>query len=342
MDVLVHVVVSLLLAQKVEGSGVMTTFVQQGKDNLFKVEDNITFTKVYDQLVWKFNKNYTIVRLMAEQQQKIFPNYETRVSVVQRFSLLINNVQASDSGFYTALLLGSPDLNVAEYHLRVQDAVSPVELVVVSVSTRNDLCNLTVMCTTDSVRVNSTFRCDQDNCSEVDRRHSGAATPALYLQAFFSNVSIVCNHSNKVSWTMDAKEVRDICVQSGEPDKTSIANWIWISVLAALGLGLLGLLGLLYKWITYRNRVMDRTDNQHTDLSESNHAILNTNNLNDASNLSPNTTYALVEFHTGPREQRITGKTSPETMYAQVMRAKPKMDTGHGIQVSLDNKTLNL
>nr|XP_057937328.1 uncharacterized protein LOC131135466 isoform X2 [Doryrhamphus excisus] len=300
----------------------MTMYVQQGKDQLFKVKDDVTLTDIF---VWKFNKNDTIIRLIDNQPPKIYSCYETRFSLVRHFSLLINNVQASDTGVYTALLLGSPDQTLAEYHLQVQAAVSPVKLVVASVSTSDDLCNITATCATDNGRVNSTFRCDRDNCSEVEMRHSGATTLDLYLQAFFPNVSIVCNHSNKVSWTMDAKEVRDICV--GESDKSSIANWIWIPVLAGLGLGFLSF--LLYKWMTFRSQVKEsrnRARNQHADRLESNHAILNACHVNDAANLS--STYALVEFHTAPQEHPMTDRISPETMYAKVMRAKPNVDTG--------------
>ncbi|XP_061776933.1 uncharacterized protein LOC133568803 isoform X2 [Nerophis ophidion] len=308
MDILLLVGFCHLLAHTVKGNGVRTMFVKQGTDVLFEVKEAVEFTENQDELKWNFNSTITILKFV-KGDNKIY-DYKTKINIQGNFSFVLKNVNLSDSGRYTAVLGGQTTQTLAEYNVQVQAAVSSVQLMVTSMSAINDLCNISVKCTEGRESIESTFDCERDNCIE-------APTPpsALNLQVFFSNVSIVCNNSNNVSWATTVVEVRDVCTQSRAPYKS--LYWIWIVI------GVIGVLGcVLYKFITSRNR-MDPTPTEYAEFHRSNHeTISDTYHLNDGDlDLSPNTTYALVGFPTAPLEPATADNTSPVSVYAQVKKA---------------------
>ncbi|XP_061835015.1 uncharacterized protein [Nerophis lumbriciformis] len=205
-----------LCSRSCHRDSVRTIFVKQGTDVLFEVNEAVEFTAIRNEFRWQFNSSYTILTF-EKGGNKIYPAYKTKINVRGNFSFLLKNVQLNDSGRYTAQLEG--DAVKTEYRVQVQAPVSSVQLMVTSMSAINDLCNISVKCTEGHESIESTFDCEGDNCITHN------TTSAVKLQVFFSNVSIVCNNSNDVSWATTAVEVPDVCTQS---------RGFWTSVLGKL------------------------------------------------------------------------------------------------------------
>uniref|UniRef100_A0A3P9DCH5 Uncharacterized LOC101483209 n=1 Tax=Maylandia zebra TaxID=106582 RepID=A0A3P9DCH5_9CICH len=155
------------------------------KDGYLTNQSNQTSQNKKTELIWKVNETNNIAKCGLNNDPVVFDKYEGRAELFrQNYSLLLKNVQHNDSGDYTAFMVSGEDQKVAEYKVIVQDAVSPVNLTVDSVSGSSDSCSLTVNCSTVDSQISSIFTCDAQNCSQVEE-----------------NNFIICNHSNKVSWT---------------------------------------------------------------------------------------------------------------------------------------------
>ncbi|CAL8317053.1 unnamed protein product [Gadus morhua 'NCC'] len=115
---------------------------------------------------------------------------------------------------------------IADYHVTVQERVSPVVLNVSSVSLSPESCKVTVTCSTQSSSLNSTFTCTNQTCSEDGGDPAEVVTSDAPLNLYLSNGSItICYHSNKVSWskaTMEMKSVSNLCFKEAVfPDNNS-------------------------------------------------------------------------------------------------------------------------
>ncbi|XP_053186762.1 SLAM family member 5-like [Scomber japonicus] len=228
---------------------VTTVFVQKGKDLHLDVNNPVDL-KGKDEFKWTVNDTNNVVRLRSGEEpiQSQEDSYKGRVEFsVQNHSLLLKNVQHSDSGDYTALISGDKTQRVAEYKVIIQDTVSPVQLSVNSVSNSRESCNLTVTCSTEDSLINSTFRCDNQTCNQEGGDQSEVTTSGSSLRIYLLNDSIICNHSNQVNWTRDMMEIQPLCSLTAVPDTgTRVAIWIVLPVF--LFLFLVPVLGCLIKW----------------------------------------------------------------------------------------------
>ncbi|TKS79470.1 SLAM family member 9 [Collichthys lucidus] len=209
----IFVILGLLLCIEAPGSSAVTpVFVKKGDDLLLNVteeDDPQRFIIV----VWKFRGN-TLATFSPNGKTTVFGAYTGRVETsVKTFSVKLNNLQEADSGVYTAQVLGRKEQTLIEYDVTVQAPVSPVGLTVDSVSSSSDSCNLTVTCSTQDSHISSTLTCDTQTCSQEGGERSEVTTSGASLRVYLETDSIICNHSNQVSWTKNMTNIQDVCPQ---------------------------------------------------------------------------------------------------------------------------------
>ncbi|XP_030608747.1 uncharacterized protein LOC115796466 [Archocentrus centrarchus] len=189
--------------------GLQHVFVLHGNDLHLGLEKPVVLNKKTD-LFWKFNTINNVAKCSFNNGPVVFDKYEGRAELHgQNYSLLLKKVKHSDSGNYSAIVVGGQDQTVAEYNVTIQDRVSPVNLAVKSVSSS---CVHTVTCSTVDSRIHRTFRCDSKNCSQVEENSFKGTNYHSSLIVYMQQNSINCNHSNHVSWeqskiTPDCKTV---------------------------------------------------------------------------------------------------------------------------------------
>ncbi|KAM8839080.1 uncharacterized protein ACB058_015623 isoform 1-T2 [Synchiropus picturatus] len=229
LKVLVALFLVQILAVQAEAE---TVFVKRGEDLHLAGPGTVTLTKERD-FLWKHNRTNNILRLSLQSKAVIFSKYEGRAVISDKnHSLLLKNVSYIDSGNYAAVLSESTDRSVGEYRVQVLDPVSPVELRVGSVSSKGHSCNISLTCGTTQSHINSSIRCVGHTCSQDGEEESVQSSPHIYLVA----TSIVCNHSNQVSWSADQKESQDFCSQiGGEVFEAAPIRWtvvlLWLQLL---------------------------------------------------------------------------------------------------------------
>ncbi|XP_049454695.1 uncharacterized protein LOC125902416 isoform X3 [Epinephelus fuscoguttatus] len=214
MELIVLLLTVSLLSCKAQGSSAVTpVFVKKGEDVLL----NITRADGLEQVIlfsWKFNEKDILVAFVPNNNPTVFPNYTERIEFsVENYSVKLKNLQKTDSGVYTAHGTRVPkELKVAEYKVTVQDPVSPVDLTVDSVSNSSNSCNVTVTCRTQDSHISSTFRCDTQTCSQEGGEQSKVTASGASLKVYLEpNGSIICNHSNQVSWTENKEIIEQLC-----------------------------------------------------------------------------------------------------------------------------------
>uniref|UniRef100_A0A8C4GRW2 Immunoglobulin V-set domain-containing protein n=1 Tax=Dicentrarchus labrax TaxID=13489 RepID=A0A8C4GRW2_DICLA len=208
-------------------SAVTPVFVQKGNDVLLNVMKADVVQDVFS-VVWTFNKKDVLVTFLPGREPTVSPAYTGRVEFSENdYSLKVKNLQEADSGVYTARVIRDIE-EQTEYNVTVQDAVSPVNLKVDSVSRSSDSCNLTVTCSTQDSHINSTFRCDTKTCSQEVGEQSEVTTSGASLHVYLVDGSIICNHSNQVNWTKDGEMTEHLCIQHGKSEKQTTYFLIWL------------------------------------------------------------------------------------------------------------------
>ncbi|XP_025756239.1 uncharacterized protein LOC112842911 [Oreochromis niloticus] len=192
-------------------SGLQPLFLLHGKDLHLDVKEPVKLDRKTD-FFWKFNSSNNIAKHVFNTDPVVFDNYEGRAELFgQNYSLLVKNVQHSDSGNYTAVTISGKEQRVAEYEVIVQDSVTPTKLTVDPVSSSSDSCNLTVTCSTVDFNISSSFRCDGKNCSHAGEKELKATKKCSSLKVYLQQDTIFCNHSNKVSWNQTMKMLKSYC-----------------------------------------------------------------------------------------------------------------------------------
>ncbi|XP_035655256.1 SLAM family member 9-like [Oncorhynchus keta] len=216
-----------------EPSAETSVFVQKGQDVRLNVQTNVTLKDV-DVLFWKFNTSVNVIKFPPKVT---FERYRGRAElIVEDFSLLLKNLQEGDSGLYDAVVSGFNDRNVAYYVLVVQERVEPPVLTVNSVSSINAICKVTVTCRGQNISVTSS--CNSSTCSQVRGESRGAETSTVpLLSVYVAGGSIICNHSNKVSWANDTKERVELCpLKCVSPPAGSMSVCMLKIILVSVGL----------------------------------------------------------------------------------------------------------
>ncbi|XP_034063727.1 SLAM family member 7-like [Gymnodraco acuticeps] len=218
----IFVILGLLVCTEAQGISAGTpVFVLKGEDLLLNVTKAVVLEDL-DFISWKCN-NSNIVRFTSNDKG-VSANYDERIEFpVNNYSVKLKNLEEADSGVYTAVLERVKPENVAKYNVKVQDRVSPVNLTVVnnSVSRNSSSCSFTVTCSSQDSHINSTFTCDNQTCSQEGGERS-EGIPDTFLQVHQLSGSIICNHSNHVSWTNDTLIIKDVCHQHDDPEGLSV------------------------------------------------------------------------------------------------------------------------
>ncbi|XP_047446571.1 T-lymphocyte surface antigen Ly-9-like [Mugil cephalus] len=217
------VILGLMLCIEAPGSSAVTdVFVKRGDDVLLEVMDDAP--KDFDLFVWTFNTSNVLVGYSSVGVQTVSEGYTGRVEFsVENYSVKLKNLQDDDSGVYTARVTGYKQQTIAEYMVTVQGPVSPVDLNPDSVSISSDSCKLTVTCSTEDSHISSTFTCDTKTCSQEGGDQSKVTNSGASLRVHLLNDTIICNHSNRVSWTQKKTQIQDLCLlHAGLSDGVSI------------------------------------------------------------------------------------------------------------------------
>ncbi|XP_054483379.1 uncharacterized protein LOC129116553 [Anoplopoma fimbria] len=239
----IFVILGLLVCIEAQGPIAVTpVFVKKGDDLLLNVDDVPEDFVLVD---WNFNKTVKLVRFIPGREPSIFPAFTGRIEFpVKKFSVKLKNLQKADSGVYTArvvTILG--DQPPVEYKVTVEDPVSPVKLTVVPVDPVDPLvsrssCNLTVTCSTHDSNISSTIRCVNQTCSQEGGEQSEVTTSGASLRVHLLNSSIICNHSNHVSWTNDVKIIEDSCPKYPGSESPSAGVSVYLVKIVVFSVGL--------------------------------------------------------------------------------------------------------
>ncbi|XP_047446572.1 SLAM family member 5-like isoform X1 [Mugil cephalus] len=217
------VILGLMLCIEAPGSSAVTdVFVKRGEDVLLEVMDDAT--KKFDFFIWKFNIINVLVGYSPGRKPTVSKGYTGRVEFsVENYSVKLKYLQDDDSGVYEAQVTGDKEQTIAKYMVTVQGPVSPVDLNPDSVSNSSDSCNLTVTCSTEDSHISSTFTCDTKTCSQEGGDQSKVTNSGASLRVHLLNGTIICNHSNQVSWTQKKTQIQDFCpLHAGLSDDVSI------------------------------------------------------------------------------------------------------------------------
>ncbi|KAM8839079.1 SLAM family member 5-like [Synchiropus picturatus] len=299
-----------------QASEAETMFVKTGEDLRLAGPGPVDL-KQDEQLFWRYNRTTSIVRLSPGGEPLIFSEYRGRAEFVKEtHSLLVKRVNHGDSGDYTAVIAESEERDIARYRVQVLDPVSPVQLRVVSISERENTCVLNVTCGP----INSSFTNNCKTFSQDGGQQEVNLSGSTY-RIYHQNSNIICNHSNQVSWTNDTVAVRAHCALVCRGPFP-----IWLVTLIAV---LFVVCDLTCGIVCYKKQRNKKTsEEQGEQVYDQPEDSSPSNRTEPESGPSPDSTYALVEFHTGPSrpapEQEVLW---PETLYAQVDKVRRSRDS---------------
>ncbi|XP_062408977.1 natural killer cell receptor 2B4-like [Sardina pilchardus] len=151
---------------------------------------------------WNFHKRIVAVYTHRDKYVDVRDPYEGRAEFdVSTFSLLLKNLQRSDSGLYTAVRDAEETEDVAEYELSVLAPAAAPTLTVVSKWSSSDSCNVTLNCT--GLNVSLISSCNGTFCSQ-----EGGDTS---LSISLNHNTVSCNHSNPASWRQTTMDLSPLC-----------------------------------------------------------------------------------------------------------------------------------
>ncbi|XP_043989636.1 uncharacterized protein LOC122840911 [Gambusia affinis] len=211
---------ALLIINNKPGIDAFTSvFVQTGGGVFLNVSE-VDVPKDYHLLLWKFVTDDVLVSFFPNGKSKVRGAYSGRIDLLEnKYSIKLKNLQKSDSGLYTAIVIAASEEVLTGYNVTVQDPVGPVDLTVDSVSSDSSSCDLVTTCSADGTDISSTFRCTAKTCLQEGGEGSKVTKSGATLHVSLSRSSIVCNHSNQVSWMEKTTEIDHLCPKNAGPDK---------------------------------------------------------------------------------------------------------------------------
>ncbi|XP_067309549.1 CD48 antigen-like, partial [Pseudorasbora parva] len=164
----------------------------------------------FDILYWTKEKSENIVRYIHGKDVKIYKN---RVDFNnETFSLTLKNMQKNDSGLYRARTSGEEEKTIVTYRVSVIDAVEAPVLTVNSNWSSSNSCTVNFTCSAHDLTINSSYQNNRCSPEEVTSHQINTLTLDC------SEESLICNHSNPVSWKKDRIEIKPLCVNYKDKD----------------------------------------------------------------------------------------------------------------------------
>ncbi|XP_036412799.1 CD48 antigen-like isoform X2 [Colossoma macropomum] len=175
----------------------------------------------FDDLFWVFNRTNNVLKYNKKYKDStLYSHYKGRVEFNEEtYSLTLKDLQKTDSGPYEAKASGDEVRVVAKYALSVLD---PVEAPVLTHQLSRDTCHITLTCRGHDLALSSS--CYKETCEEKEVTSRGRGTLSLSV----SGSTIICNHSNPVSWKTDVLEMKEL--KRLRADKGSVSPSAGVSV----------------------------------------------------------------------------------------------------------------
>ncbi|XP_073728394.1 SLAM family member 7 [Misgurnus anguillicaudatus] len=210
----------------------------------------------YYELIWKFGETKNIVTYKdGEIKCTVHNSYKNRVQFdTETYSLTLMNMQKTDSGVYTLIASGTEDIAVCTYNISVMDGVDAPDLTVISNWSSSDSCTVNFTCRAHNLTLHSTY--DNNSCS--------VGVDSLEIFTLILNCtedSIICNHSNPVSWKIETQEVKQLCPQYYKNHKQQTGSFKIPWFVYPCILGALLIFGLVYLFFRNKNKGLKQLDN---------------------------------------------------------------------------------
>ncbi|XP_058615482.1 SLAM family member 5-like isoform X2 [Onychostoma macrolepis] len=203
----------LFLISKTGFSAEISVFVQTGSSVQLDIQTQQL--PEFDLFSWMDNKSESIVRYNSDSKRVTPHNsYKDRVDFNDKtFSLTLKNIQKTDSGLYRARISGLINKYCVTYRVSVIDAVEAPVLTVNSNWSSSDSCTVSFTCRSHELMINSSYQNNRCSKEEVTSQIN-----TLILDC--SEESIICNHSNPVSWKQDRINITQLCEDVKQADDT--------------------------------------------------------------------------------------------------------------------------
>ncbi|XP_035283846.1 uncharacterized protein LOC118232810 [Anguilla anguilla] len=161
----------------------------------------------FQTISWTFNSERLVDFIHKIEHLETYGN-RPRVEFDQKnFSLLLTNVQESDSGNYTAEIINKQETSsVATYRLIVQEAPPTPEVGVVLLSSAGGFCNVSVNCSAKDTW--ACYICDHAHCTQVANTTSPTGVNIIVMA---TNGTIHCSSSNRVDIKTRSESIKDFC-----------------------------------------------------------------------------------------------------------------------------------
>ncbi|KAM4556268.1 uncharacterized protein V3H82_016151 isoform 1-T1 [Fundulus diaphanus] len=297
----------LVFTLQIQGStSVNHVFVQTGKDLIL----NLTEAEIPPNStlwLWQFNGN-SLVTFSPPSPPTVEETHTETEVLEKKYNVKLKNLHKSDSGIYTARSVLPEDKKLSEYNVTVQDPVSPVDLTVTLTSSTSSSI-FTVTCRAGNSSISSTLRCENQTCGES----RGVTTSGSSLHIYQLEKSIICNHSNQVSWSKSTKKIQDLCTTQA----VNTAPLVGISAAVVV---------VVIACVVFKMSKRKRSPNTVYEVPQINPQPNSYENPAEVSPAhSPTSTYALVQFPNRPEQHNDASSCPtplPETIYAQVNRAE--------------------
>nr|XP_055059787.1 uncharacterized protein LOC129443306 [Misgurnus anguillicaudatus] len=160
----------------------------------------------FDEVFWQNETSGTIVKYYNQfKTVKDYDDYKDRVEFnTESFSITLKNMKKTDSGVYSARIAGKKEISVV-HRVSVIDAVKSPGLTVISTFPSTDSCTVNFTCRAHNLTLHSTY--NNGNCSPEEV----TSHEKLTLILICSDETIICNHSNPVSWKTDRRGIKQLC-----------------------------------------------------------------------------------------------------------------------------------